>query len=304
MTILLDCAPSLQSYRQRLESFLEKQLSFGSDTLFAAMRYSTLKAGKRLRPLLIYAAGVDLGVPVTQLDAAAAAIGLIHCYSLIHDDLPAMDNDALRRGQATTHIKFDEATAILAGDALGTLAFEVLSDAPLAAEIRCQLIKLVSHAAGATQMIYGQAQDLAASGQQPTLNSLTQIHQLKTGALIQCAFVMAATIAQVEAPVMQSIAEIGQQLGICFQIQDDLLEATSDTQTLGKNTDSDRNLNKATFPRLLGCTKTKQLLDQHCSQLQIRLAELPIHTPQLSQLFTIILHRQYWPSVVILLVIQ
>ena len=268
---------NFEAYRQtctaRIELFLTRLLpGENSLPLFEAMRYAVLNGGKRLRPLFVYATGQTLGCSPDCLDAPAAAIELIHCYSLIHDDLPAMDNDDLRRGKPTCHKAFGEATAILAGDALLTLAFKILSDPklnPLPAEQQIQMIQILSEKSGMRGMIEGQALDLASEGKHQTISfeSLCQIHNKKTGALIEAAVTLGVIASlgsestqtnhniQIIIPKLQEYARC---IGLAFQIQDDILDMTSDVKTLGKSIGKDQQQNKATFPALFGIEQSKQ----------------------------------------------
>ena len=268
---------NFEAYRQtcvtRIELFLTHLLSKGNSLpLFEAMRYAVLNGGKRLRPLFVYATGEALGSSPDRLDAPAAAIELIHCYSLIHDDLPAMDNDDLRRGKPTSHKVFGEATAILAGDALLTLAFEILSDPklnPIPAEQQIQMIQILSEKSGMRGMIEGQALDLASEGKHQTISfeDLCQIHNKKTGALIEAAVTL-GTIASLGSESIQTnhniqsiipkLQEYARCIGLTFQIQDDILDMTSDAKTLGKSIGKDQQQNKATFPSRLGLKQAKQ----------------------------------------------
>jgi farnesyl diphosphate synthase len=222
--------------------------------LLAAMRHAVLLGGKRMRPLLVYATGEMLGAKEEALDAPAVAVECIHAYSLVHDDLPAMDDDALRRGQPTVHIAFDEATAILAGDALQTLAFETLSEAPLPAEARIALIGELAFASGAAGMCGGQALDIDATGRggDIALADLQRLHALKTGALLRAAVRMGAIAADADAHTRTLLDRYSEALGLAFQIRDDLLDIEADSATLGKTAGKDAAQNKATFPALLG----------------------------------------------------
>jgi farnesyl diphosphate synthase len=226
--------------------------------LIAAMRHAALLGGKRIRPLLVYATGHMLGAADDALDAPAVAVELIHAYSLVHDDLPAMDDDDLRRGQPTVHIAFDEATAILAGDALQTLAFQTLSEAALPAEARIALIRELAIASGAAGMCGGQALDIDATGRGGgiALADLQRLHALKTGALLRAAVRFGAIAAGVthdtDADARAALDRYADALGLAFQIRDDLLDIEADSATLGKTAGKDVAQNKATFPALLG----------------------------------------------------
>ncbi|RUR35517.1 (2E,6E)-farnesyl diphosphate synthase [Vreelandella populi] len=235
-----------------------------------AMRHGLLVGGKRLRPLLVYLAGQALGARDEDLDAPAAAIELIHAYSLIHDDLPAMDDDDLRRGQPTVHIAYDEATAILAGDALQTLAFEVL--ARTAHPRLGNLVMTLATASGRTGMVAGQALDLAAVGGHPDVDALAHMHAHKTGALIVAAVRLGGLIAVDEDdPRLNALTRYARAIGLAFQIHDDVLDVTGDTVTLGKTSGADAARSKPTYPSLLGLDgaqqKARTLIDEAIAAL-------------------------------------
>ncbi|MYM64371.1 (2E,6E)-farnesyl diphosphate synthase [Pseudomaricurvus sp. HS19] len=260
----------LQSSQQRCDTALTEWMErdhCGAPQLLAAMKYSLLSGGKRVRPLLTYAAAMAVGGINTATDAAACALEAIHAYSLIHDDLPAMDDDDLRRGQPTCHIAFDEATAILAGDGLQALAFELLATAPgIEAATRAQLMAQLATAAGPAGMVGGQAIDLAAVNQQLTLEQLQHMHNLKTGALIKAAVLMGAISAGASEQQLTSLARYADAIGLAFQVQDDILDVVADTSTLGKPQGSDISHNKPTYVSLLGLdgarAKARDLLNQ------------------------------------------
>jgi farnesyl diphosphate synthase len=219
------------------------------------MRYSVLGGGKRVRPLLVYASGELTGVAEETLDPVAAAVELIHAYSLVHDDLPAMDDDDLRRGRPTTHRQFDEATAILAGDALQALAFEVLAaDPKLAARPQAQVRMLawLARAAGPAGMVGGQALDMAAEGRQIDERGLERIHRGKTGALIRASIMMPSELGLLSGDERANLDVFARDIGLVFQIRDDLLAVDQDTATLGKNAGSDSGNEKSTYPSTLG----------------------------------------------------
>ena len=251
-------AERLEHYRRRVDRKLAEVLGADHevpDRLLDAMRYSVLGGGKRVRPLLVYASGELVGAAEQELDAAAAAVELIHAYSLVHDDLPAMDDDDLRRGRPTTHRQFDEATAILAGDALQALAFEVLaSDANLAARPQAQvkMVGWLAHAAGPAGMVGGQALDMAAEGQRIDERSLERIHRGKTGALIRASIMMPSELGSLSNDQRANLDVFARDIGLVFQIRDDLLEVEQDTATLGKSAGSDSGNDKSTYPSTLG----------------------------------------------------
>jgi len=253
-------------YVTRVDSALEVALPSPSTSprrLHEAMRYAVFNGGKRIRPLLVYAAGECLGVEPDLLDAPAVAIELIHAFSLVHDDLPAMDDDDLRRGQPTVHVKYDEATAILAADALQPLAFRVLSGAErLDASTRIALVGLVADACGSIGMTGGQAMDLAAEGQQLSTADIERMYALKTGALIHASVVAAALVCPDPGnDVANRLDEFARAVGVAFQIKDDILDVEGDTDVIGKPAGSDEALSKATYPGLHGMGAARQRCD-------------------------------------------
>ncbi|MBY6190293.1 polyprenyl synthetase family protein [Microbulbifer agarilyticus] len=251
----------LQTSSLQVEQTLKTALADESraEALFAAMQYAALGPGKRLRPALVYASALALGgeACAANCHAAAAALECIHAYSLVHDDLPAMDDDALRRGRPTCHIQFDEATAILAGDALQCQAFELLAAAPLAAELKVQLIAELAQASGARGMVAGQAIDLAAVDQSLTLEQLKHMHRLKTGALITASARIGALIGGADEAQLAAITRYAEAIGLAFQVQDDILDVTANTETLGKTQGADAARNKPTYVSLLGLEGAK-----------------------------------------------
>ncbi len=231
------------------------------ERLYQAMRYSVVNGGKRVRPLLVYAACEALGGDLARADGAACAVELIHAYSLVHDDLPAMDDDDLRRGQPTTHIAFDEACAILAGDGLQALAFEVLADGernPHDAETRLAMIASLGHAAGPAGMVGGQAIDLGSVGIKLDQQALETMHRHKTGALIEASVRLGALASGHATPAALAALRIyARAIGLAFQVQDDILDVESDTATLGKTQGKDQAHDKPTYPALLGLDNAK-----------------------------------------------
>jgi geranylgeranyl diphosphate synthase type II len=229
--------------------------------LYEAMRYSVMNGGKRVRPLLAYAACEALGGTAEQANGAACAVELIHAYSLVHDDLPAMDDDDLRRGQPTTHKKFDEACAILAGDGLQSLAFTALLDPRLStvdAEIRLQMVSALALAAGPAGMVGGQAIDLGSVGLKLDQKALEYMHRHKTGALIEASVKLGALASgRAEQDGLKSLQTYAQAIGLAFQVQDDILDVESDTETLGKRQGADIARDKPTYPSLLGLDAAK-----------------------------------------------
>lgn len=289
-----------QQYRQRIDALLEQHIEALSDvapTLKAAMRHGLLLGGKRVRPFLVYATGNMLGVADEQLDGPAAAIECIHAYSLIHDDLPAMDDDDLRRGHPTVHKAFDEASAVLAGDALQALAFSILAAHPLPDSLRTNQLLMVSQlarAAGYAGMCGGQALDLAAEGQQVPLAALEQIHRHKTGALIECAVTLGALCHhQLPTDQLTALQQYAAAIGLAFQVQDDILDITADTATLGKPQGSDQALGKSTYPALLGLDAARELAHDLHRQALAALAPLPYNTHILRAFADYIVERAY-----------
>lgn len=264
-------------------------------TLYAAMRYSVMNGGKRVRPLLVLASCEAVAGEPRNALGAACAVELIHAYSLVHDDLPAMDDDDWRRGQPTTHIRYGEASAILAGDALQALAFEVLTDpaySPQPDATRLRMLRLLSKAAGAAGMVGGQAIDLDATGQTVSQSHLEQMHRHKTGALI-CASVMLGGLCspQVSEAQLKCLENYAQAIGLAFQVQDDILDITGDTQTLGKQQGSDSQQNKSTYPTLLGLQQAQDYALQLRDQALNALAGLDHKADTLRQLADYIVTR-------------
>jgi farnesyl diphosphate synthase len=256
----------LSECRERVERALDRWLP-AEDTcperLHRAMRYATLGDGKRVRPVLVYAAGRSLGAELDCLDAGACAVELIHAYSLVHDDLPAMDDDDLRRGRATCHKAFDEATAILAGDALQTLAFRVLcedDDLCIDRADRLRMIQALAHASGSRGMAGGQALDMAATGQEIDLAQLENLHIHKTGALVLASVRLGALAAgAVGDPRLPGLERYAKCIGLAFQVHDDVLDVDGDTATLGKTHGKDAVANKATYPALIGLDAARDM---------------------------------------------
>lgn len=297
----MDFTDQLKAHAERVDQALVRFLAplpFQDSPMVEAMHYGALLGGKRLRPFLVYATGEMFGVSPDTLDAPAAAVECIHAYSLIHDDLPAMDNDDLRRGQPTCHIKFGEENAILAGDALQTLAFTILSEASMPGvnvTDRLAMVAELASASGVAGMCGGQALDLAAEGQQVSLNQLERIHRHKTGALIRAAVRLGALSAgeagRRALPLLDSYA---QNIGLAFQVQDDILDVIGDTVTLGKRQGADQQLGKSTYPALLGLEQAQakaQELYQVAQQALTTLSEQSLDTTALEALANYIIHR-------------
>ncbi|KAA5928638.1 MULTISPECIES: (2E,6E)-farnesyl diphosphate synthase [Pantoea] len=297
----MDFARLLDACQQQVNAALTRfiePLPFQSSPLVNAMHYGALLGGKRLRPFLVYATGEMLHANPASLDAPAAAVECIHAYSLIHDDLPAMDDDALRRGQPTCHIKYGEDTAILAGDALQTLAFSILTDAAMpgvSAEYRLRMISELANASGVAGMCGGQALDLAAEGKSVDLDKLEQIHRHKTGALIRSAVRLGALTAgdagREALPLLDRYAEA---IGLAFQVQDDILDVIGDTAVIGKRQGADQDLGKSTYPSLLGLenarAKARDLYQEALDALEL-LAAHSYNTTALQALASFIIER-------------
>jgi len=251
--------------QERVEVALDQRLPANTvlpKMLHDAMRYSTLDGGKRMRPMLTYSVGKALGIAPETLDGAACAVEMIHVYSLIHDDLPAMDDDDLRRGKATSHKQYDEATAILAGDGLQTLAFQILAgdeSMKASAETRLNMITALAKASGSQGMVGGQAIDLESVGKKLTLPELENMHIHKTGALIRVA-VQLATLSKpdLDPAVAAKLDHYAKCIGLSFQVKDDILDEESDTATLGKTQGKDQENDKPTYPALLGLAGAKE----------------------------------------------
>ncbi len=263
-----DLTPKLLAWAARVEDVLDHALPPANQPparLHEAMRYSVLGGGKRLRPLLAYAAAECFGGDAASADASAAALEIIHAYSLIHDDLPAMDNDDLRRGKPTCHIAFGEATAILAGDALQALAFEVLAqNGQTRSEAATQLtmLRTLATACGAHGMAGGQAFDLDAVGQKLSPIELERMHAYKTGALIRAAVVLGALASgNADAQKLQTMHEVGARIGLAFQIRDDILDIEGATEIIGKRQGADVALDKPTYPSIIGMDASRAMAE-------------------------------------------
>ena len=292
-------AERLEHYRRRVDRKLAEVLGADHevpDRLLEAMRYSVLGGGKRVRPLLVYASGELVGAAEDALDPVAAAVELIHAYSLVHDDLPAMDDDDLRRGRPTTHRQFDEATAILAGDALQALAFEVLATDPkLAArpQMQVKMLAWLTRAAGPAGMVGGQALDMAAEGQRIDERGLERIHRGKTGALIRASIMMPSELGDLRAEQRASLDVFARDIGLVFQIRDDLLEIEQDTATLGKNAGSDSGNDKSTYPSTLGIEGARRRAAETQQRAVGALRTLGERSDALLWLSEFILNRSY-----------
>jgi farnesyl diphosphate synthase len=283
----LDANLALRTWTERSERVLSDCLPSEAEPPFrlhSAMRYAALGAGKRLRPCLVYATGAALGAAPNQLDAAAAAVELIHAYSLVHDDLPAMDDDDLRRGRPTVHLAYDEATAILAGDALQALAFAVLARAPLPPERVVAMQRVLGDAAGAPGMAGGQALDLDATGKLLDEQALIEMHTRKTGALIRAAVRMGALAAAAPAEVQNRLDEYASALGLAFQIRDDILDVEGDEEELGKTAGKDIEQQKSTYATLLGLDQARDRLADQVAAMITALSAVEADTSALRAL--------------------
>ena len=257
----------VSAYTARVTDCLEGALPATSKTphkLHEAMRYAVFSGGKRVRPLLVYASGECLDVPPRKLDALATAIELIHAFSLVHDDLPAMDDDDLRRGQPTVHRRFDEATAILAADALQPLAFQIIATSPALSDSETRhVITAVAQACGSLGMTGGQSIDLASEGRILSVDELAQMHNLKTGALFRACVMsttcLAGDLADTE---LASLDQFSRDIGLAFQIRDDILDVKGETAVIGKNAGADQRMRKATWPALFGLEESVNRCDE------------------------------------------
>ncbi len=261
----------------------------------SALRYSVLAGGKRLRPLFVYAVADAFGCTLEQADVPAVSVELIHSYSLVHDDLPAMDDDRLRRGKPTTHCAYDEATAILVGDALQSLAFLLLTKtkAPLSDKQRLTMVAILAAAAGTQGMVGGQALDINATGRTLDESDLQKMHTLKTGALIKAAILLGATcslsLSQLKLAQLSHLADL---LGLAFQIRDDILDVETSSQISGKEQGKDARQGKATYVSLMGLLKAKARLQEVYTEAQAELKLLQLSSSRLSQLTDFVIMRE------------
>jgi geranylgeranyl pyrophosphate synthase len=290
----------LESWRLRMEHALATRLPEPDQVparLHEAMRYSVLGGGKRIRPALLFAAARALGLAEDEVEAAACAIELVHVYSLVHDDLPAMDNDDLRRGRATCHKAYDEATALLVGDALQSLAFQLLASdpaLPASPAIRLRLIDLLAQAIGTFGMAGGQAIDLAVQGMRLDIGQVEDMHARKTGAVIRASVLMAAECAPpLDAILYAALTRFASAVGLAFQIQDDLLDVTGDVSTLGKATGADSERAKPTHPAVIGIPASQQRVRLLHSQAINALTPFGDRAESLRSLAHWLLSRQY-----------
>lgn len=259
-----------------------------------AMAYSLEAGGKRIRPALVYAVLETYGMSLERGREVAASLEMVHTYSLIHDDLPAMDDDDLRRGRPTNHRQFDEATAILAGDALLTDAFRILTQMPLSALDIVEIIRIFGLAAGSSGMVGGQLDDMLAEKRNDvTLEELQSIHERKTGALLVYALEAGAILAGASMEDRMHLKQFGRHLGIAFQIQDDILDVIGDEETIGKRVGSDEFNDKTTYPKLLGLEGAKQALDQEVEAAQAAIESLSVPAPLLLEMLSFVVKRNH-----------
>lgn len=293
----------IQAYQLRCQALVDPALEILFQPphermahLYQAMRYSVMNGGKRVRPLLVFAACEAVGGQAENAISPACAVELIHAYSLVHDDLPAMDNDAMRRGQPTTHIAFDEAYAILAGDALQAMAFEVLSEprhSQLTNTVRLQMVQLLAQAAGAAGMVGGQAIDLSATGKIIDQPHLEQLHRHKTGALIRASVLMGCLASgTTDTAVYNTLTKYAETIGLAFQVQDDILDITGSTEELGKQQGSDSLQEKSTYPSLLGLQQAQEYALQLRDQALEVLSGFTAQADPLRQLADYIVQRK------------
>jgi farnesyl diphosphate synthase len=259
--------------------------------LHQAMHYAVMSPGKRIRPLLVYAAGHALGASPDDLDHQACALEYIHVYSLIHDDLPAMDDDDLRRGRPTCHVKFGEAMAILAGDALQSLAFETLGRSNAGDNRKVRMLSALANASGSHGMAGGQAIDLVSTGESLTVVELENLHILKTGALIRASVLLGAITASDDEEKIAILDHYAKNIGLAFQVVDDILDVTSDTETLGKTQGKDAAQDKPTYPSLLGLTESRERARQLCTEALASIAEMGDAATPLRTITNMVLNR-------------
>jgi len=288
----------LEFYQAAVEHALDQCLpkaNIHPEILHDAMRYAVLGGGKRIRPILVYATGEAFGSPLQALNGLACSVEIIHAYSLIHDDLPSMDDDALRRGRPTCHKKYNEAIAILTGDALQSLAFYIIANdrhIEVNAERRLNMIKVLAHASGSHGMAGGQAIDLASVGKQLTIAELENMHNHKTGTLIKASVELGAlSVAHVHDEQFATISRYAECIGLAFQIKDDILDVECDTATLGKPQGSDEAQNKPTYPNLLGLDGAKRAVDEVYQKALAYLEYLGKQANILREIADFIVHR-------------
>jgi farnesyl diphosphate synthase len=293
-----DFSAWVSTHQSRFENVLKRLLPQGDaapQRLHAAMRYSVLDGGKRVRPLLAYAAGELSGASTERVEIAGTAVELIHAYSLVHDDMPCMDDDVLRRGKPTCHVEYDEATALLVGDALQSLAFQLLSEHRLNVDAarQLQMVKLLAAASGSNGMAGGQAIDLASVGKQLTLPELEQMHIRKTGALIRAAILLGAYCGDMDKAHLDLLDHYGKCIGLAFQVVDDILDSEADTATLGKTAGKDADNDKPTYVTLLGVVAAKKMAAELHAEALNSLAGLGAPAQRLRELADFIVMRKY-----------
>jgi farnesyl diphosphate synthase len=293
-----DFAAWMQDCQTRMEDVLAHWLPpahIAPQRLHEAMRYAVLGGGKRVRPLLAFGAGEAVGADVERVRHAAAAVELIHAYSLVHDDMPAMDDDALRRGKPTVHVEFDEATALLVGDALQSLAFDILAGEPLSPDADTQLgmVRLLAQAAGSRGMAGGQAIDLASVGKPLDRAELEFMHIHKTGALIRASVLLGARCTRADDTTLGALDRYAKCIGLAFQVVDDVLDAEASTATLGKTAGKDAANNKPTYVSLLGASRARELAQELRADAHAALDALPAPTRRLRQLADFVVERAF-----------
>lgn len=289
----------ISTYLPRIEKNLTEltpAAHLSDERLVAACRYSLLNGGKRLRPILVYLTGELFNAHQDDLNRISSAIECIHSYSLVHDDLPAMDDDELRRGRPTCHIAFDEATAILVGDALQCLAFETITECEFigtSTNNQLKIVNTLAHASGLVGMCGGQALDIDATNRAISLEQLERVHKLKTGALLKSAITMGALAGNATNTEISALARYAESIGLAFQVQDDILDIEGDTQTLGKPQGSDLEANKATYPALLGLQDAKDKAHDLVNQAIAALSEIDADTGRLKAIAEYIIARDH-----------
>ena len=286
-------------WRQRVDDCLEQHLPVAGiepATLHEAMRHAALGAGKRFRAALVYATGEGLGANSTELDLPACAVELVHAFSLVHDDLPAMDDDDLRRGKPSCHVAFGEATAILTGDALQSLAFDLLAreSSGYLAQTQLEMVRILAQATGASGMAGGQAIDLSSTGSASSKTALDMMHRMKTGALIAASVQLGARAAGAnDLALLEGLSHYGLVLGLTFQVTDDILDDTAETAALGKMRGSDRRQNKPTYLTVLGEARARQAVAQYHQEAREALAGLPMDVTALMALTDFVTTRHH-----------
>jgi len=281
----------LGSYQKRINQKLEVLLPNDDSILSSAMRYSVLNGGKRLRPILVYLSSELGDADLDSIDILAGSIELIHCYSLIHDDLPSMDDDDLRRGNPTTHRKYDEATAILAGDALQPLAFELLVTLETSDSIKIAIINNLAKACGHLGMVGGQIKDIHSENTK-TVEALDKMHSQKTGRLIQSSLVTSGILSGLDPSEIEALSKYGEKIGLAFQIQDDIIDIESPSSISGKDQGSDLELDKITYPSIVGLEGSRDKARKLAEEAKEMLHLSHKNTDNLSKLADYIIHRE------------